>query len=61
MPYLRCPKCSLLVHMVGDKSADAVCPRCSVPVYEEARLAPNKKLSGLIGTWPPTPSGPADA
>jgi len=42
MPYFRCPNCCLMVHMVGNQSAEVKCSRCHV------KLAPT---GGLAGTF----------
>jgi Zn-finger nucleic acid-binding protein len=40
MPYLRCPNCGLLAHMMATAEADVVhCPRCRGG-EEEFQLAP---------------------
>jgi Zn-finger nucleic acid-binding protein len=49
MPYLRCPSCGLLAHvLVNDDTAVIHCPRCRA-VQQDIRLEPLEKSLRQVG------------
>jgi uncharacterized paraquat-inducible protein A len=58
MPYLRCPTCSLLAHVVEtDHSPVIHCPRCRA-LHQEVRLAPLEESLRHLSPPPEQPSRP---
>ena len=48
MPYLRCPDCRLLVHLIANDSADVECARCRVRLREDALPVRSQELSRSV-------------
>jgi uncharacterized paraquat-inducible protein A len=55
MPYLRCPSCGLLAHvLVIDQMVAIHCPRCRA-VQKESRLEPLEQSLGAFSQSPERP------
>lgn len=55
MPYFRCPTCGVTAHSTAAYSSTRLCPNCSAPLADDARveLVPMGKRGTDVRVPPP--------